>query len=180
MLLEDSEATAVLANGWGMLRRSEGDSEAAAERFRSALLHARDPLARVTVSVNLGECLLELGQILDAGELARDAERVALTEGVLPKLPEVYRLLARVAEAQGHRDGLVFYERALDLIRARELPEFERAQTLEEYGRAEANAGRTDSARVKLSEAAHVYDALGIDEGSARARSLLAGMEEAP
>ena len=173
----DETAEAILENGWGMLHRAEGDAEEAVRRFRGALDAAWEPLARVTTTVNLGEALLDLGQSLEAGELGRDAERVALTEGVVPKLPEVYRLLGKVAREHGHDDALVFYEKALEIIRARGLPDFERAQTLEGYAAVERDAGRMDSARARLREAADLYDELGIAEESERVRSLLASAE---
>lgn len=169
----DASAGPIVENAWGRLLAAEQQTEAAAERLRGALEAAEDPTARVTIAVNLGECLLDLGQPLDAGELARDAERTALREGVVPKLPEVYRLLGRVARAQGHADAIVFYERALDIVRHRDLPAFERAQTLEEYSSLESDAGRTGSARTMLEEALALYRDLGMKEAEQRIAALL-------
>lgn len=166
--VEDGSAPPVLQNARGRLLAAEGRIDEAAEQLERALDTAGTPLARVTVAVNLGECLLDRGQPLDAGELARDAERIALREGVIPKLPEVYRLLGSVARAQGHADAIVFFERALEIVRDRDLPAFERAQTLEEYGAMEAEAGRTGSARKMLEEAIRLYRELGMEEAADR------------
>lgn len=178
--LDDPDAHPILGNAWGKLHKLSGEPDLAVERLRAALEAADDPLARVTISVNLADSLLDLDRALDAGELAREAERIALQGGVTPKLPDVYRLLGRVARRQGHEDGLVFYERALELIRSRRLPDFERAQTLEEYGALEMEVGRIDSAEAKLAESARLYGSVGMREDAERVHALLEDHEEDP
>jgi tetratricopeptide (TPR) repeat protein len=119
------------ANGWGQLALARGEPELAAARFREALEGTGSALSRIGVKVNLGEALLQLGRTLEAGGVAREAEAEALAGRVLGRLPEIYRLLARVAAARGEPDAFVFLERGLALIREHRLPPYEEVLTLE-------------------------------------------------
>ncbi len=158
--LGDPEGKVDVENGYGMLRLAEGNPKAAALHFRNALAGARSPLAQVVVGVNLGEALLAAGRALDAGEVARNAEARALAAGVVGKLPEVYRLLAKVAEARGEGDAFVLLERALTLVRNHGLPPYEEALTLEAYGKLRTRSGEEQVGREALERAMEIYRTL--------------------
>lgn len=175
--VDDPEAAADIGNGYGRLHAAAGDLERAEEAYREALAAARRPLAVVTISVNLGECLLARGRSLDAAELGRRAEEAAIVDGVVTKLPEVYRLLGAVAAARGLEDAFVFFERAVAIATERALPEFERAQSLEAYGRWELERGDGESGAARLREAARVYDTIGMEHERGAVERLLAGVE---
>lgn len=172
---EDPEADgrAILSNAQGQLLRAQTRDDEAEVAFRHALDHADSADALVTIRVNLAETLLSLGRSLEAGEIAREAEQLALTQRVVPRLPEVYRVLGRIASARGHADAFVFFERSLEIIAERELPAFERAMTLEAYGRYDLSRKELDSGRARLADSARVYEAIGYTPAAQRVRAVL-------
>jgi tetratricopeptide (TPR) repeat protein len=155
------EGRAILSNARGQLLRVRGRDEEAEFAFRRALDAADSPDARVTIAVNLADTLVATGHVLEAGETAREAEELALRARVVPRLPEVYAALGRVAAARGHADAFVFFERALEVIRERRLPEIERARALDAYGVYDLERKEEESGRARLEEAARIYDELG-------------------
>lgn len=170
---ENDQAAAILMNARGQLLVARARLEGAEVAFRHALARAEDPDARVTIGVNLAQALLSLGRTLAAGEEARRAEELALTAGVVLRLPEVYRVLGEIASARDHPDAFVFFERALTVVRERGLPEFERARTLEVYGLDELGRSEPEAGAAHLREAATIYETLGCRAALERIRSLL-------
>jgi tetratricopeptide (TPR) repeat protein len=160
----DGSAAVEIQNGWGMWSLAHGDPADAEARFRAALDAARDPKSVVTVSVNLGQALLDQGRTLEASEAARRAEAEAIRGGVVVKLPEVYRLLGEVAAAWNHEDAFVFYESALELIGREGLPAWERAETLAGYARLLGWAGRDAESVAYQDEAAALRQTLAGEE----------------
>lgn len=176
-LLGDPVAQVEVNNGWGQLLMARGDRGGAIRRFRSALEATRsleDPRARTTVAVNLSEVLLAEGRRLEAWEAAREAEAAALSGRVAPRLPEVYRLLGRLAQAEDSDHAFVFFERALAVIEERGLPAYERALTLHAYGEARQRSGEELAARGLYGAALGIYEELGMDR---RARGLAEHLE---
>jgi len=169
----EGEVRAILSNARGQILQARGLDQDAEVAFRHALEAARRPDAQVTIGVNLAEVLLEKGRTLEAGQMARDAEELALTAHVTPRLPEVYRVLGRVAAARGHADAFVFFERALEVIREQGLPDFERARTLEVYGRYDQQRGEPDTGRARLQEAARILGRLGCRTALDRVQALM-------
>jgi tetratricopeptide (TPR) repeat protein len=166
--LDDVAARIEVQNGIGQLELARGDVRSAEVRFRRALVvlgehrAGADPV-RVAVSVNLGAALLRQGRSLEAGDVARAAEAEALRGGFLGRLPEVYRLLARVAHVRGAADAFVFLDRALELVRTRGLPALEEASTLEAYAELRSATGETavaDEAREQAKQIRQALDAL--------------------
>ncbi|HSG49303.1 MAG TPA: hypothetical protein VLA43_15890, partial [Longimicrobiales bacterium] len=94
--LGEDGAAVFFENARGQVEMVRGDAGRAEAHFRTALAAAGDPGARVTVRLNLAEALLAQERLLDAAEVARAAELDAIAAGVVPRLPEVYRLLGRV------------------------------------------------------------------------------------
>jgi tetratricopeptide (TPR) repeat protein len=156
-------AAAYIDNAWGQLRMAQGSFPEAEERFRAALDRADGARARVTIRLNLAEALLAQARHLDAAEHAREAERDAIRAGLVPKLPEVYRLLGRIASSEGDEDAFVLFERALEIIRERALPALEEAVTLQTYAEAEARRGESDTARRLLEKARERFAALDME-----------------
>ena len=159
---DPEEARPLIENARGQLSMARGAFAEAETHLRGALDVAVNARARVTIRLNLAETLLAQGLMLDAAEHAREAEREAILAGLVPKLPEVYRLLGRVASAEGDPDALVFFERALEIIRERALPVLEEAQTLQVYAEAEARRGEEDAARELRGTAQDRFRSLGI------------------
>lgn len=166
--LEDSGARPYLANARGQLHMATGAFEEAERALRRALEEEASPHARVVISLNLAETLLAGGRSMEAAEVVREAEALALTADAIPKLPEIYRLLARIQHARGLNDAFVLFERALEIVRNHDLPDFELAQTLQAYGEAERARGEEQAADELRSRARALYDRLGIQGGRRR------------
>jgi len=163
--LDDPAAEVEVENGRGQLDLARGEPRRAELRFRRALaaLGPEPGEAGVVVRVNLGTALLRQDRALEAGEVAREAEALALRARVLRRLPEVYRLLAEVAVARGEPEAFIFLDRALELIRNRGLPPFEEAVTLEAYARIRGREGEEEVARDASRRAREIFAELGID-----------------
>lgn len=160
--LKDPNATVFLENAHGQLRMAEGRFEEAERRFRSGLHASASSQAQVMLMLNLSECLLARDRTLEAADMAREAERVALAGRRIPALPEIYRLLGRIAAVSGNRDAFVLFERAVELIGQHDLPKIELARTLQAYAESEAARGDMDAARHLHEEARRHYADLGI------------------
>jgi tetratricopeptide (TPR) repeat protein len=164
MALNDHSATQFLQNARGQWLMAQGLFEAAVDRLRTAVAASTSARASVTIRLNLAEALLAAGRHLDAAEEARRAESEALRARLQPKLPEVYRLLGRIAVAEGNADSFVLFERALDLLAARDSPALERAVTLQAYADAERQLGNPQTADDLAAEADSIYLRLGIHQ----------------
>lgn len=164
----DAAALPYLENARGQYRMALGEFEEAELCLRRALAEAEDARARVTILLNLGETLLAMERTLEAGEAAREAELEALRAGVGGRLPEVYRLLGRVAAENDEPDAFVLFERAVRIVRERSLPPFEEAVTLQAYADVERRLGERDSAQRLQERAREIYDELGIQNSRQR------------
>jgi tetratricopeptide (TPR) repeat protein len=151
-----------LENARGQLLMARGDFAEAERHFRAALAATSHARGRVTIRLNLAEAMLAQVRTLDAAEEAREAEREAIRTALVPKLPEVYRLLGRIASAEGDPDAFVLFERALALVREHGLPALEQAQTLQAYADAEARVGNAETAAELRRAASEHFEALGI------------------
>jgi len=158
----DASAPQAIENARGQLAMARAAFGEAEGHFRAALDEATGARARVTIRLNLAECLLAQGRSLEATEHAREAERDAIRARLVPKLPEVYRLLGRIAAADGNADAFVLFERALEIIRDRGLPLLEEAVTLQAYAECERLRGEVETARDLLERAAGRFEALGL------------------
>jgi len=171
-LLEEAEEAAeavdpgssvqFIENARGQLLMARGDHRAAEWAFRAALDAAQSARARVVIRLNLAEACLAQDRTLDAAEEAREAEREAIRERVVPKLPEVYRLLGRIAAAEDNPDAFVMFERALEIVEERNLPPLERALTLQAYSESEARRGDADAALHLRNQARELFAAAGV------------------
>lgn len=155
-------AAPYLDNARGQLAMARGEFDDAEKHLKSALSRSTSARLRVSFRLNLAETLLAQDRALDAVEQAREAEREAVRSRLVPKLPEVYRLLGRIASAEGNADAFVFFERALDIIRDRALPGLEEALTLQAYAQCEARRGEAETARQLHQEAVERFRALEI------------------
>jgi tetratricopeptide (TPR) repeat protein len=160
--LEPDMSRPFLMNARGQLAMSAGAFTEAETHFRTALRAAAGPRARITIGINLAEALLAQGRTLDAAQTARESELEAIRAGFTPKLPEVYRLLGRIAASDGNPDAFVFFERAIEIIDDRKLPALEKAQTLQAYAECETRVGDRTVARQLLGAAKEVFDSLGV------------------
>jgi tetratricopeptide (TPR) repeat protein len=171
-LLQEAEAAAAVTdpeaavpfieNARGQLLMAQGAYGGAERHFRAAVEAAIQSRARITMRLNLAESFLARGRMLDAAEHAREAERDAIRARTTPKLPEVYRLLGRIASAQANPEAFVLFERALEVVREHRLPVLEEALTLQAYAEAEAERGEADAARHLKDRASALFASVGI------------------
>jgi tetratricopeptide (TPR) repeat protein len=160
--LGDDSAHVFFENARGQLCMVKQDFSAAIEHFRTAITAGGGARASVTVRLNLAEALLAAERSLEAAQEARVAEREAIVARLPNKLPEVYRLLGRVAARERDPDAFVLFERALDIVEERGLPPLERALTLQAYSTAERRVG-DPATSARLEELANqIYQELGI------------------
>jgi len=160
--LDPDGAAPFLENARAQLAMASGAFADAERHFRKALAGASGARLRVSFRLNLAETLLAQGRILDAAEQAREAERDAIRAGMVPKLPEAYRILGRISSAADNADAFVFFERALEIIRERSLPVLEEATTLQAYAECEARRGETEAARQLHDDARTRFQSLGM------------------
>jgi len=160
--LDDQDAQCFFENARGQWHMAQGDFPEAERHLRSALGVSTGAWARVIIRLNLAETLLCAHRPLEAAEEARRAEQDALLSGLPQKLPEVYRLLGRVAASEGNPDAFVLFERALEIIASRKLPALEEALTLQAYAASEASMGETASSQGLKARAEKLYRQLGI------------------
>lgn len=155
-------ATPFMDNARGQLEMARGAFTSAEHHFRSAVDAQTAARPHVSFRLNLAEALLAQGRNLDAAEHAREAEREAIRASLVPKLPEVYRLLGRIASAENNADAFVLFERALEIIRDRRLPGLEEALTLQAYAASEVRRGDLDAARQLHTKAIELFASLGM------------------
>lgn len=160
--LPDPAAVPLLENARGQLEMARKAPERAERHFVDALQAASGLWARSTIRLNLAESHLARDRLLDAAEHARDAERDAIVGGLNAKLPEVYRMLGRIAAANRNPDGFVLFERSLELSGRTAGLTFERAQTLQAYAMAEQALDHPESASPLWTRAIEAYQSLGI------------------
>ncbi|HSH75002.1 MAG TPA: hypothetical protein VLA09_04945, partial [Longimicrobiales bacterium] len=152
----------------------------AVDQLRAALEVTGHARAGVTIRLNLAEALLAQGRGLEAAEHAREAEREAIQARLVSKLPEVYRLLGRIASTEGISDAFVFFERALQLGRERGLPRLEEALTLQAYAEAEAARGEAEAATELAALAGRLFETLGMEHGRSRWADVYGSGTRAP
>lgn len=161
--LGDPSARAYLENARGQLRVGQGAPSEGRSHLLRALDAAEDARARVTIRVNLAEALLAEGRALEAAQACRDAEEEAVRAGVIARLPEVYRLLGRIAGSEGDPDAFVLFERALEIARERRLPALQEAVTLQAYAEHEVARGDPEAAAELERRARERFAELGIE-----------------
>lgn len=178
--LDADGARPFLENSRGQLAMAARHFDEAEIHFRQALAAARDPRQRIIIGCNLAEACLARDRLLDAAGAAREAEREALTAGLIERMPEVCRILGRIAAARGSPDAFLLFERALQVISEAGLSGLEEARTLQAYAEAEALSGNGDTAHELRQRAQDRYAAAGIEHPRDRWVDVHAPIEGAP
>ncbi len=161
--LDDGGARQFLENAWGQWHMVLGEFAEAEKRLRAAIDASTGAGAEVTIRLNLAETLFADDRPLEAAEEARRAEREAVVARLSQKLPEVYRILGRIAASRGNPDAFVLFERALEIIKKRRLPALEEAITLQAYADAEARSGELETSAGLQARADELYRELEIN-----------------
>ncbi len=112
-------------------------------------------------SVNLAELDLEAGRLLEAEAELRRAEQAAIAGNGIRRLAYIYTLMGRLRGAQGDETGFVFFEQAIELVRALPGSVVTEAQVYLAYGLFRSRLGQQDEARAYLERARELFDSLG-------------------
>lgn len=180
LAFDEPDRDAILWNAEAQLREARNELATAEEAYRLGLEAAASSHAQATIGLNLAQLLLRFHRTLEAGELARQAEHQVLRSGVLTRLPEVYRVLGQVASQESTAEPLPFFEQALEVVRSWDLPEVERARTLEAYGGWEAAHGARELGEARLKEARFLFERLDCHPDAERVAQLIEAMNATP
>jgi tetratricopeptide (TPR) repeat protein len=168
---------AICHNNRALLLDQEGDpEEACAERLRAIALDITSE-KRAVIAIDLAQGFAAAGNLTEAGRWGREAEQHAIAARSPYSLGHMYRGLGTIATASGDSDGFTFFEKALEIARAREFP-FLEAETLVDYAALRAEMGGEDEARSYLERACEIYRDLGAKHELARAEQALRDRSE--
>lgn len=112
------------------------------------------------IATDLAQAYAEDSLVRDAEEWGRRAEEFALRSGSPYYLGHMYRGLGNIAEAQGHADGLTFFEKALEIARTKDMLLLE-GEVLVDYARLRARIGGVEEAQAYLERAESLFTQIG-------------------
>jgi tetratricopeptide (TPR) repeat protein len=153
-----------------VLRKREGRPELAQEHFEEAL-RQEPPLAlRAIVEADLATFCLDRGQSATANDWARRAEEHAIASRSPYALCHMYRVLGSIARHREEPDGMIFFEKSLEIARDKGYPLHE-AEALLEYGLLRHHTGNAEEAESFFDRAEAIFERLGAASDAARARA---------
>ncbi len=160
-----ADEMARVLNEQGQLDAQLGRYTAASAAYREALAWAqrapRDSGLELSIRLNLAELDLEAGRLLEAEAELRRAEQAAIAGNGIRRLAYIYTLMGRLRGAQGDETGFVFFEQAIELVRALPGSVVTEAQVYLAYGLFRSRLGQQDEARAYLERARELFDSLG-------------------
>ncbi len=136
----------------GLVALARGEYESAETNFRQALETAETDFNRAMVLDNLAELFISQTNLPEAETCGRAAEELALKAGAPRALAEIYTRLGKIFRLRADRDGVTFFEKALELCRGRSYL-FIEANAYLEYGIFRRILGDIDEARSYLERA---------------------------
>ncbi len=172
---------AVFEHVRGTMRVRQGDLVEGRACFERALTQPVPPSIRAAIATDLADLCLREGHVDLAVEWAREAEDHAIAARAPDYLASVYRTLGNIAR-DTEDDGVSFYEKALEIARAKNLLLSE-GDTLLEYARLRARIGGTEEARAYLEHAIALFREIGAtyeERQASRALGTLDGDLVAP
>jgi tetratricopeptide (TPR) repeat protein len=161
-------------SGWfnndGLLQLALGDISTAEMSFMQALKLAQTLFDRTMILDNLADVSARQNRLELAEARAREAEALALTLGSPRVLAEVYMRLGMLCRQRADTNGVVFFEKALNLARHRNYSLLF-GKTLREYGRFRMMLSDPRSANILFTEALTIFSELGAVELAEATRS---------
>jgi len=134
---------------------------------------------RASIAIELAECSLQVGRLLEAEEWVRAAEEHAVASRSTYTLGHLYVGLGKLARARGDADGFLFFEKALEIARQWDYHPLE-AETLMEYALLRRELDGSDEALSYLERAKEIFGSLGNAGERDRAAAEIARMVPPP
>ena len=163
-------------SGWfnndGLLNLARGDYQSASQSFLRALELALGLVDRAMILDNLAEVAARQQQLDLAETRAREAEEHAIRLGSPRILAEVYLRLGVICRLRGDANGVVFFEKALNLCRGRGYPLLY-GSVLKEYGLFRKALSDVTSANSLFADALAVFSELGATDHIEAVRSQM-------
>lgn len=154
-----------------LVSKERGERAEARRHYLAALDLPIATPTRAGVSIDLAEVCLEMGEQNEAEHWGRVAEEHAIRSRSPYLLGRVYQVRGNVAREAGDEDGFIFYEKALEIARDRELTLLE-GETLLDYSGLRGRMGEHDEARSYLDRAREIFAAVGASAELVRADEL--------
>lgn len=166
---------AICHHNQGLLFRKQVRTEDAREMFGKALQLAIPSSLRAAIAIDFAESCLNDGLLSQAEEWGRDAEEHAIDARSPYTLGNLYLSLGNLALARGDEDGIIFYEKALEIARDKEYLLLE-GETLVNYALLRIELGGREEAQSYLEHACEIFAAMGDVGERERAQGILRGL----
>ncbi|HEY7768963.1 MAG TPA: tetratricopeptide repeat protein [Longimicrobium sp.] len=156
----------------GHLRENQERLAETQEAYEAALALPVPTSFKSLAAADLADIYLKEGFVTRAEEMARVAEEHAIAASSPYSLAYMYRNRGNLARARGHEDGFTFYEKALEIARAKGYPSLE-ADTLADYAELRRVTGGVEEAEAYLERARDIFAQLGASQNAARVQRSL-------
>jgi tetratricopeptide (TPR) repeat protein len=166
---------AVCLMNLGHLRENQERLAETQEAYEAALGLPVPTSFKTLAAADLADIYLKEGYVTRAEEMARVAEEHAIAASSPYSLAYMYRNRGNLARARGHEDGFTFYEKALEIARAKGYPSLE-ADTLADYAELRRVTGGVEEAEAYLERARDIFTQLGASQNAARVQRSLDGL----
>lgn len=163
---------AICHHNRGLLCRKQEQTEDAREMFGRALQLAIPSALRAAIAIDFAESCLKDGLLSQAEEWGRDAEEHAIDARSPYTLGNLYLSLGNLALARGDEDGIIFYEKALEIARDKEYLLLE-GETLVNYALLRIELGGREEAQSYLERACEIFTGMGDVGERERAQNIL-------
>lgn len=162
---------AVCYHSNGLFYGVQGEGESARTMFQRALDLPIPSGARAGIAIDLAESFLRDGHIALAEEWGREAEEHAIAARSPYFLGRMYHGLGNIARGRMDANGITFFEKALEIARANELPLLE-GETLTDYAILRNQIGGPEEALSYLERAREIFGQLGAIHELARVQEV--------
>lgn len=162
---------AICYHSQALLWQGRGQRSEARENFERALALAIPAVPRAVVATDLAVCFAEDGALSQAEVCGREAESIAIAARSPYALSHMYRGLGNIARVQEDEGGVTFFEKALEIATAAELP-FAESEILVDYALLRSKIGEKEEALSYLQRAKEIFTVLGAVHELARAEQL--------
>lgn len=173
--LESPVDLGICLHNHAQLREAQGRRDEAASDYEAALKLPIPSWLRSAIATDFAAWWLGEGHLTQAEEWGRVAEENAIATESPYTLGAVYLGRARIALARGEVDGFIFFEKALEIARAKGYPSLE-AETLLDYALLRAQNDGAEEAVAYLERSVELLRGIGAGAELDRAEAALADL----